>query len=114
MGLLNMFSRGYDAMPADAIAHDDMVEAVASGNCTIIDVREAGEFANGRIEGSINIPLSSFNPARAPKDKPIIVHCLTGARSAMAMNILRSAGYTDVRNYRPGIAGWRMQGGRLL
>lgn len=113
--LLNGFlNRSASPLPMGVIAHDDMVEAIASGQHTVIDVREVHEHRSGHIAGSINIPLSNFHPANVPTDKPIIVYCATGGRSSMAMQILQSAGITNVRNYRPGIAGWRMQGGALV
>ncbi len=110
-GLLN---RTASPLPMGVIAHDDMVEAIASGEHTVIDVREVHEHRAGHIAGSINVPLSNFHPDNVPDDKPIIVYCATGGRSAMAMQILEQAGFTNVRNYRPGIAGWRMQGGALV
>jgi phage shock protein E len=67
----------------------------------IVDVRTAGEFADESYPGAVNIPLAVL-PARldelGPKDKPIVVYCASGARSAQAARLLKQAGYTDVVN----------------
>jgi phage shock protein E len=67
----------------------------------IIDVRSAGEFSGGHINGSINIPVDRLNyDLRKLKDKNkvIITCCASGMRSASAKNILISKGYTEVHN----------------
>lgn len=97
----------------DTIDHDDLVALVESNGATVVDVREPREYASGAIAGSINVPLSGFDPNSVPKGKPVVVYCMSGARSGMAQGILRKAGFEDVRNYRPGIGMWRMQGGRM-
>jgi phage shock protein E len=67
----------------------------------IIDVRTPDEFADGSYPKAKNIPLNSL-PARVgelePKDKPIVVFCASGARSASAARLLQKAGFTDVVN----------------
>lgn len=69
----------------------------------IIDVREPFEFAMGHVKGALNIPPSKLMSG-APKlegvakDAEIIVYCRSGARSAVAMNILDKLGYTNVVN----------------
>lgn len=69
----------------------------------IIDVREPEEFANGHVEGAINIPPSELlggasKLAGVPKNSKIIVYCLSGSRSNVAKNILESLGFTNVVN----------------
>jgi phage shock protein E len=67
----------------------------------IIDVRTPGEFADEAYPGAVNIPLSIL-PEKlrelGPKDKPILVYCASGARSAQAARLLAKAGFTDVLN----------------
>jgi rhodanese-related sulfurtransferase len=96
------------------VSHDEMVKLCDDSECVVIDVRELQEFRSGHIAGSLNVPLSSFHPSRVPTDKPVVLICLSGARSAGALKMLRSAGHQNVRHYKAGIAGWRMQGGKLV
>lgn len=68
---------------------------------TIIDVRTKDEYDDGFYKGAINIPVNVLEKKTGelgPKDKPIIVYCASGSRSAMAQSILKSRGFTDVIN----------------
>ena len=75
-------------------------EAIKKG-AVIIDVRTPHEFDNGKVPGSINIPVDrisiSVERIRSMK-KPVIVCCESGARSNQAKNILKSAGINEVYN----------------
>jgi rhodanese-related sulfurtransferase len=79
----------------------------------VIDVREPQEFdgALGRIAGARLIPLGSLlnNTQQLSKEKPIVVVCRSGARSAQATVLLRNAGYTKVANLAGGMLRWRGQ-----
>ena len=65
-----------------------------------VDVRSAGEFANGNAPGTINIPLNELgNRLREiPKSSPVVLCCASGTRSGMAKLLLRSKGYRKVYN----------------
>ena len=75
-------------------------EALKKG-AVIVDVRTPHEYDNGRIPGSINIPVdriaANVERIRLMK-KPVIVCCESGARSDTAKNILKSAGVQEVHN----------------
>jgi phage shock protein E len=65
----------------------------------IIDVRTPEEYAEGRIRNAVNIPLSEIHVRLAefgPKNKPIIVYCRSGRRSAEAKKMLIDNGFSDV------------------
>ena len=69
----------------------------------IIDVREPAEYASGHVEGAVNIPpmeilANSPKLDNIPKDAEIILYCISGSRSNVAINILRSRGYTNLIN----------------
>lgn len=67
----------------------------------LVDVRTAGEYRQGHIPGSINIPLDQIESitGRVPKkDTPLFVHCLSGGRSSQAVSQLKRMGYTEVKN----------------
>lgn len=74
-------------------------ELLANG-AVIVDVRTPGEFVSGHIRGSLNIPLDQLkgNLKKIKKDKPVIVCCASGMRSAAAKGVLKSNGYSDVHN----------------
>ncbi len=76
-------------------------ESKIKPNATILDVRTREEYREGAYPKAINIPLREL-PQRlgelGPKDKPLVVYCLSGARSAAAVRILKEAGFTDVLN----------------
>jgi len=105
--------RSSGADPA-VVPHDEMVKICAAGECAIIDVREPHEFRSGHIHGSLNVPMSSFHPSRVPADRPVVLVCLSGARSAGALRMLKASGHDKVRHYKAGITGWRLQGGKLV
>ena len=66
----------------------------------IIDVRTKGEYQQGHIKGSQNIPLDvlSSNLSKLNKEKTIITCCASGMRSAQAKSILLSNGFSNVHN----------------
>jgi rhodanese-related sulfurtransferase len=59
-----------------------------SDAAVVVDVREADEFAAGHIPGAINMPLSTFQPSKLPDPdgKKLVLNCLGGKRSAMALD----------------------------
>ncbi|MDH5670704.1 MAG: rhodanese-like domain-containing protein [Myxococcales bacterium] len=77
----------------------------------IIDVREADEFEGelGHIEGAELVPLAGLGNAMGgwERDKPIVVVCRSGGRSAQAALILEKAGFDCVANLAQGMIGWR-------
>lgn len=67
---------------------------------TVVDVRSEAEFRSGAYRGAVNLPLQALQAklGRIPKDRPVVVYCASGARSAAAVRILKKAGYPDVSN----------------
>jgi rhodanese-related sulfurtransferase len=88
---------------------------VEAGEVLLIDVRERDEFAAERIAGSINMPLSSFDPALVPvpeSGKRLVIHCRSGVRCGTASGYLAQAGYGgDIHRMQGGILGWKAVGG---
>jgi rhodanese-related sulfurtransferase len=66
----------------------------------LVDVRTPREFAEGHVDGAVNIPLNELRGRlpEIPQEKPIKVICGTGYRSYVAQRILLNSGWTDVRN----------------
>jgi sulfur dioxygenase len=79
----------------------------------IVDVREPNEFDGplGHIEGAKLIPLGSLseNLNAISKDKPVVMVCRSGARSAQATQMLGKAGFERVANLAGGMLRWREQ-----
>lgn len=79
----------------------------AGESLNIIDVREVYEYQGGHIPGAVNIPLGLL-PIRMnelSKDKPYIVVCLAGGRSAQATALLDQNGF-DATNMIGGMSAW--------
>jgi rhodanese-related sulfurtransferase len=79
---------------------------------TIIDVREKQEAASdllGTLSGSVLVPLSEMRTSvhRVPRGRPVVTLCPSGARSAIAAQILEQAGVEEVANLRGGMQKWR-------
>lgn len=76
-------------------------QLLASG-ARVIDVRSPGEFSSGHVRNAVNLPLGELSRhihALAPdKSTPLLVHCLSGGRSAIARGKLRRLGYQQVHN----------------
>jgi len=82
--------------PAPAPDFDQLIARGAQ----IIDVRTKGEFQGAHLKRSVNIPLNVLpgQLSKIKKDKPVIVCCASGMRSASAARVLKSNGFTEVYN----------------
>lgn len=76
----------------------------------VLDVRNAGELADGLIDGARHIPLAELprRLAEVPDDDPIVVYCAGGTRSSIAASLLRRSGRSDVSDLIGGEAAWRL------
>ncbi|QPN64138.1 rhodanese-like domain-containing protein [Synechococcus sp. CBW1004] len=81
---------------------------------TILDVRSSEEFdgPDGRVAGSLLIPLPELEARAAaiPADRPVVVVCHSGSRSALATQQLLKAGRARVANLRGGLSRWSDEG----
>lgn len=74
-----------------------------SNTQVIIDVREPSEFQRGHVEGAINIPPSELMSGaqklqEVDKNTLLVVYCMTGSRSNVAIQILSQLGFTNAVN----------------
>jgi phage shock protein E len=78
----------------------DVVKQKLEAGATVVDVRSQEEFRDGSYPGALNIPVQSLATKMGTLDKkrPVIVFCASGARSAVAARLLKSAGFADVLN----------------
>ena len=89
---------GVLAMNARADVSAQAVEKVKAG-ARLVDVRTVEEFQEGHIKGAVNIPVQDLAgrlKELEPRDKPIVVYCRSGARSARARRMLMDQGFKDV------------------
>ena len=70
-----------------------------------LDVQEQREFDSAHIEGAIHIPLGSLEEGlgQLPKDRPVLVYCGHGERSATGLSPLEQAGFGPLQNLNGGI-----------
>lgn len=80
--------------------HVEEVRSLVEKDACIIDVREAGEFAEGHLKNAKNIPLSVLRERmdEIPKDRPVYLHCRSSQRSYYALCALRGNGYRNIVN----------------
>jgi adenylyltransferase/sulfurtransferase len=76
----------------------------------IVDVREPAEWEIVHIDGATLVPkdriLSGEALAELPQDRPIVLHCKTGVRSAEALAALKKAGFADATHLQGGVISW--------
>ena len=74
----------------------------------LIDVREPHEAEIASIDGALLIPMNTVpdHIAEITKDKPVVVHCRSGARSGRIVEYLESQGYDNLYNLKGGILAW--------
>ncbi|PKR77458.1 hypothetical protein CEY16_12075 [Halalkalibacillus sediminis] len=83
-------------------------EKLASGDVTLVDVRESAEYAFGHIPNAKSIPFGELENRmdELNKDDEIYVVCRTGTRSDYAAQLLTEKGYENVYNVVPGMSEW--------
>ncbi|WP_042423218.1 rhodanese-like domain-containing protein [Comamonas granuli] len=76
--------------------------ASAPGTPTLVDVRSLGEYQSGHVDGAVHLPLERLlddAPALLPdRSAELLLYCLSGARSQMAVQWLQQMGYARARN----------------
>ena len=113
--LSDEIDRFLTALPSDyyAIANTDALKSIVKrDNAALIDVRQPSEYSSGHIPNAINIPLQTLvtNLDKIPGDRPVILYCATGYRTAMGVMTLQMLGHTNVRAFPPSIQGWKAAG----
>jgi hydroxyacylglutathione hydrolase len=81
-------------------------------HAVLLDVRSEEEWKSGHAPESLNLPIGGLDQRldKIPRNRPIIVHCQTGARAAIAASLLKARGFTDVRMFPGGFAEWQAAG----
>ena len=99
---------------AEALPEIDVAAAAAQiqdKQIKVLDVREPAEFATGVIQGAVLIPLGQVEKRIGEldglKDRPMLVVCGSGGRSAQAIKVLGKYGFTKLTNIKGGMSAWR-------
>ena len=96
-----------------AVTAADLKARLSSGAVkpVVLDVRRADEYAAGHVDGALNVAHTDVlaNPATAVaagKDAEIILYCGSGRRASMAIEALRTAGYTNLKHLEGDYPAW--------
>ncbi|WP_084658423.1 rhodanese-like domain-containing protein [Thermogemmatispora onikobensis] len=86
--------------------------ARTDGETVLIDVREPWEYRSGHAPRAVNIPLGQLAARvnEVPRDREVLLICLSGHRSAQAARLLQRLGLSHVVNIKGGITSWRLHG----
>jgi len=91
-------------------AHQLIQEREDDSNFVIIDVRTPEEHMEGHLEGAINVdylsPTFADEIGKLDRNGSYLVYCLVGVRSAYAVEIMTSLGFSEVYNMAGGIRQW--------
>lgn len=96
------------------VTAQEAVGLINRDEAIVVDIRERKEFSEGRITGSLHIPLNAIKDRASElkkyQDRQIIVVDKMGQHSAMAVKLLVAEGYTNVVRLSGGIGDWRGAG----
>jgi hydroxyacylglutathione hydrolase len=103
---------GGDLEEYQNIPASDAKEQMEAEDYIVIDVRNQNEWDEGHIPGAHHIMLGTLsdNLESIPKEKKIIAHCQSGARSAIGTSLLLKNGFKDVLNLEGGFSAWEKEG----
>jgi hydroxyacylglutathione hydrolase len=109
--VITQWQNAKDLQHIPSITLTDVVRARSNGEL-LLDVRGAGEWSAGHLPGALNVPVGELDQrlGEIPRERPLIVHCQTGARAAIAASLLRARGYANVQLFSGGFAQWREAG----
>lgn len=99
---------GNELETLNQITCSELSRMIERNEVQVIDVRGVSEYKAGKINGAENIHVGylSNNLDRIDKEKPVVVHCQTGDRSAIAASYLLNQGFDNVINLTGGYAAW--------
>lgn len=95
---------------------EELKSQLENPKTVLVDVRESAEYRVGHIPNAINIPLRTLtkNLDKIPSDRPVILYCSSGYRSAMGVMTLHLLGYGNIKGFPPSFAGWQAAGEEIF
>ena len=115
LAALLMLAGANMAMAVDApLAADQLLAQQQTGQPPLLlDVRHTDEFRDGHIAGALNIPVEELagraGALGVPRDREIVVYCVSGRRATRAQETLQGLGYTHVRQLDGSLNAWRQR-----
>ncbi|TDP42143.1 adenylyltransferase/sulfurtransferase MoeZ [Nocardia ignorata] len=104
---------GQAAAAGSTVTAAELKDMLDADKVELIDVREPVEWDIVHIDGATLIPkdriLSGEALSELPQNKPIVLHCKTGIRSAEALAALKRAGFADATHLQGGVVAWAKQ-----
>jgi len=89
---------------------DEFQKKIATENYILVDVRTSEEYADGYLEGALNIDYYSAtfseDISKLGLETPVLVYCRSGNRSGKSMKIMYDMGFNEVKNLIGGYTGW--------
>ncbi|MXS70482.1 MBL fold metallo-hydrolase [Flavobacteriaceae bacterium W22] len=93
---------------ADIINIEDFKSYLNRDDIQVVDVRNKTEYDAGRIENAENVFVGTLvdNLDKISREKPIVIHCQSGDRAAIAYSVLKKNGFEKVKNFSGGMKEW--------
>ena len=106
---------GHELETVNQITCSDLQNRLNENNIQVLDVRGYAEFNAGHLQNAINIHVGYLfdNLDTIPKDKDVVVHCVSGDRSSIAASLLLSKGFKNVINLTGGYSNWANNGFKI-
>jgi hydroxyacylglutathione hydrolase len=107
-GLRSLESRPDLTASTERVSAPLAADRLATGEPLAVDVRAPREREQKRVAGSVSMPLNHLaeHLQDLPKDRPLLVYCAGGYRSAIAASLLQSHGFSHVSEITGGITAW--------
>lgn len=101
-------SRGQRTGHVSQLSAEELAPRVERDGAFVLDVRSRAEYDEGHIPGVPNIPLGELpeRMSEVPADRPVVLHCQGGGRSAIGASLLKAQGREDVFNLAGGYRAW--------
>jgi hydroxyacylglutathione hydrolase len=107
---------GLPLQVADVISIDELKTIMYGGDAQIVDVRGLTEYKEGHIPGADHVFAGTLdnNLDKISREKPVVILCQAGDRSAIAYSLLKKKGFDNIKNYAGGMKEWLAKGGPVV
>jgi hydroxyacylglutathione hydrolase len=111
-GMRSWILEGYPQEHVPQISVYELAEKMRGGGASVLDVRTAGEWNSGHVQGATHIMAGELPQrlSQVPRDREVYLVCGSGYRSSVASSVLRRAGYESVHNVIGGMTAWKAAG----